>query len=430
MFFKKRKKRGVLGFSLTQLIGMIFVVAIVLLTLYVMGQYGPTFFTSAKTQGSLKNFKGLVDRINNGLMLEDSIYSVDVNYPFYVSDDYIIVGFSTNEVTDSLKMSVDCGDYEEILKPPVCGELACICLWRDSISDDFKDDGGGGFDNIEECIVLPDVNYIFTYYYEDYAPIIDEEIKKEKDKTKKEALEEKKGVVTHNVIGNRYNYGKFYYYQNWSKSYGSFIIYGECDNHWTDEITKPQRLYIEKFSDPTNEGKTSIFITVKTIETEKRYSLMRAKYVKRNLDEYTSDILVAAYENQYTAVFIHYKSFMNDYPGSLIPNVKLNSVLFNLFVNVTKPSLGLPEEAKDYAYKYLKLMVSNEYFYTDWNEEQQIRADYTLALLTKDENERRKIADDLLFYKEAELKSIIDYDGETLFSKINKMVPQESERRE
>jgi hypothetical protein len=407
----RKKKKGILEFSLTEFIGMIFVVAVVFIIVYVMSRYGSLFFASAKIQGTFRNFDAINDRIENGLLKSDANFDADQNFPFYISDKYILVAFPSDEVTSNLKMGVKCGSYEEIVKPPECGTKACMCLWEDTAYNDFKSDFGGknGLENVERCKQFSNVDYIFTYYYEDYLPYVQ--------------AEEESRALDHNMAGDKYDYDKFYYYDGWQKgsqNYAPFIVYGECNNHWTDEVTKPQRLYIEKFVDKQNGNKVSIFIALKSNHTEKRYIELRSKYGKTSPEDYWNDIRIAYLKKEYQKVLDLYITSKKEYSDISISDKTTVETLYSFFTSPSTISLNMKDVSAP-AIEFLNAMQKN--IFVNLEDSKKLIAQCYIAFYTEDplEKEGKLIA---FISKKDELSNVNDADGQPIRAKAMQLLAE------
>jgi hypothetical protein len=96
---------------------------------------------SQSEQGVNANLVALSDKVQS--LIDDSEPTKSVyDFPYYISSDYILVGFSKQ--WDETKISKD-GSWalaEKMMKPAECINKACLCIYKNKIGTDFGDQPG------------------------------------------------------------------------------------------------------------------------------------------------------------------------------------------------------------------------------------------------------------------------------------------------
>ncbi|MEA2036596.1 MAG: hypothetical protein U9O94_03755 [Nanoarchaeota archaeon] len=254
------KKADIRTLAPTELIGYILAAVVIILILVVAGIFTTLYFSEKNEEFAINNMVALSNKIDT-LSRDDTDFSAQRAFPFYLPPDFVVVGF--NKEWDDKKESDGCGS-EQVRKPNFmdgaegrkCEDSACICIFGDN-NDDFMD---GDEYNVEliKCIALSEVDYITTAYLDDNSNY------NYPSEIWKNVVGQKIGLPDYSNVAPNFEYSFFY-------------IYGQCDNHFWDKDLKSRKLYIEKFKD---EDKTYIFIAPEHegIITQERYNTMYKKY--------------------------------------------------------------------------------------------------------------------------------------------------------
>ncbi len=125
-----KNKKGVLGLSMTELLGVVLVSGIIIVTVVALGRF-LSIFQNTKDADAINNFEELQTQI---LMLIDSEDRYSVNYVnIFVPRDYIIVGYDFNKPD----VYTECSDESAKKR---CHGKPCLCLHKNSRIDDFDGD--------------------------------------------------------------------------------------------------------------------------------------------------------------------------------------------------------------------------------------------------------------------------------------------------
>ncbi len=220
------------------IIGLIVTIILVLVVLPLLF-HGFLYFGTGERE-SYQNFEELATLLNKP-MLEGKNYLPIKDWPYYISNDFILVGFNNDDLG-----SRDACDPEIVPRPRnnECLSSACLCLYKEQSGDiDFKD-------NLPvECQRIKDVDYIISldYWQNGNHPYSDRE------------------EIYKNIIGQRFPDLNSKYYKD---VYAYFFIYGQCEDFglFDGDVTfGPQKLYVEKVYDPDLK-KTIVFIADSDVE--------------------------------------------------------------------------------------------------------------------------------------------------------------------
>ncbi|MFW6311980.1 MAG: hypothetical protein ACOC1K_07075 [Nanoarchaeota archaeon] len=203
----------------TTLIGLVIGGVAILATFAVYAKWGNLLETDTSEQAEQLTFARLANEINT--LSKMSGFNSKRDIPFKIGKDYVIMGFNANQEV----ISENCPPEEEVIKPESCGDKACLCFYKNS------DETVLDMQVIEPCIILPDVDIIYSLDYSEYDA----------------------SDIRKNFVGSKYENELLD--ANTQNAY--FVVYGECDGWWWDVGTKSVNLYIEKSE---KKGKNIVFI--------------------------------------------------------------------------------------------------------------------------------------------------------------------------
>ena len=240
----KRGQQTQMGIEFVSIVvGMLLVVALFVF-IYRLQGVGKGGLEDTTIKGFLSFGKRVDAVLQNPLQ-----YAVDDKAPYYISDNFVIVGFPQG--VNSVKE--EC--YGETIPKPKaqCGDNACLCLYK---AYEWEKPRTG-------CKRLQ-TNDIFTLDYY--------------DTNTKSCQYGTDNEVCSNFMGYSYNVGGYsfevkgvkeqVYPNRWQ--YANFIIYGECDKWWWDAEIEQKQVFIEKYKDYAL-GKTGLFIGIYDKSFDERF---------------------------------------------------------------------------------------------------------------------------------------------------------------
>jgi len=227
---------------------------LILLSAFIIATFSGIFMgPSAQQQAAKNNFDFLANQTQK--LLEKPEFFASDTIQFNIPDGYILVGFDKDWRGD-IEEANACRK-ESIKKPTRCSGKACLCLYKDTVADDFEDDSNK--DELIKCITFeknnqeifisgPADNYHNLNNCEGESGTIDYDNDCPNDGAKKIPHP----PTTYFPTASRFKY-EF------------LVIYGDCDDEWGIK-----QLYIEKFRNENNNNKTYIFISEKADIIKKR----------------------------------------------------------------------------------------------------------------------------------------------------------------
>ncbi|MBD3355094.1 hypothetical protein GF361_03865 [Candidatus Woesearchaeota archaeon] len=271
----KRGQRKVLW----TVIEITFAGMLILLSAYILATFTAVFLgPSSQQQAANNNFDFLANQTQK--LLEKPEFFASDTIQFNIPDGYILVGFDQDWQGDTVEANA-CRK-ESIKKPQRCSDKACLCLYEDTVADDFEDDSNK--DKLIKCTRLeknnqgifisgPADNYHNLNNCEKESNTIDYDNDCPNDGAQK--LPPPPAVYL-NLPGAS------------SFKYEFLVIYGDCDDEWGI-----RQLYIEKFRNEANNNKTYIFISEKSDQIKEREKELKEKASEQILE----DICVLPLEN-------------------------------------------------------------------------------------------------------------------------------------
>lgn len=116
-------RKGVLDIPLIELIYLIVAVAIILFLVYLAFTFYSFFKEGKEHESTINNMKVLAGNINN--MIKEDEKLVTRTVPYYISKDYVLVGFNN----DNKDAYTGCSK-EKIERPILCQDEACLCIYK------------------------------------------------------------------------------------------------------------------------------------------------------------------------------------------------------------------------------------------------------------------------------------------------------------
>ncbi|MBD3163806.1 hypothetical protein GF323_01275 [Candidatus Woesearchaeota archaeon] len=236
------KKKAVLGLSLTQLMGVIFAIIVLIAASIAFARF-LGIFTTTKDAKAKNNFKAITYEIRK-LVETPYPYVYREYYPFYLPSNLILVGH------DRQSIKTQCTN--EFATNNNCHNKPCLCLYEDTLNDDF--DGAWLWTKSKQIIECYEFNKDITFL----AP-----------------FDNNKGIFS----GEK-KPSKIGYYEGES-NYEDMFLYGNGCGTNNFGVAK---LYLEKFQDPET-GKVFIYISQQDKETnesiKERISYLNNKYSEK-----------------------------------------------------------------------------------------------------------------------------------------------------
>jgi hypothetical protein len=262
-------------------------VAIILATLPFFNDIFHIFFGKPQ-EDSEYQYQRIMQKVT-ALADSDSIYDKEDADAFYISDDYIIVGYNQGEGPSK----DGCGE-EDATKPKVlCGTKACICLHKETTgTDDFDDDcRGTGCNKPVQCVTFDNVDYIFSIDYKSYKS--DEIPESFSDSVRG-------GSFTPDPPADVY-----------PDSYAFLFLYGDCDKIGSDSFGQ-HPLYIERFRHPDTDL-TYIMFAYPDKKMKERYEEYKEKFSAKTVRYYDREILKLVATGKHEDALKLYEEFMRIY---------------------------------------------------------------------------------------------------------------------
>lgn len=225
------------GLRYAMLIGLIIGSLILILTVQIWGKYGKFLFKDTEDQVSEATFARVAYEMN--LLIENNDdFANRRGMPISLDKDYALVGF--NKEWDNEAITDGCHPYDAARKPAVCGDSACLCLYKNSKED---------FDKMimVECEKI-DADMIVSKAY--WSVSMNEKVGF--DIAYKQFGDDVPMEVIKNQVGYPIDMKEFYP----DELYSTFFLYSQCDGWGYDDNLGVKNYYIEKFVN----GKTVIFI--------------------------------------------------------------------------------------------------------------------------------------------------------------------------
>jgi hypothetical protein len=137
------KKRGSVGDHVMTLAWIILAAIVITAAfMFIFGKFTRSLFGDIGTQseqGANANLVVLGDQVQK-MIDSGKISDYAYNFPYYISSDFILVGF--DKIWDDTKIVKQGGGLirsESITKPAECIGKACLCLYKSKIGKDFAD---------------------------------------------------------------------------------------------------------------------------------------------------------------------------------------------------------------------------------------------------------------------------------------------------
>jgi len=237
-------------------IGLVFAAAIILLSVYIIFAFSGAFAApSAEKQTAINNFKALTNEVQKKLSTSAKLNTSTLDYQ--IPKGFILVGFDKD--WHGVFVSNACNG-EGIIKPPQCQDKACLCLYEDTIGDDFEGDSDPDklvvpcetFDG--DITISGPADNFYNFYQCEGKEISFQEDDYDNDCSNDGAKK---------IPDLTYGYG--------ITKYEFLIIYGKCVDTWGIK-----KLYIEKYVEG---DKIYLFISAKTPRVEElREKQMKSRY--------------------------------------------------------------------------------------------------------------------------------------------------------
>jgi len=224
--------------SLREIVELIVVAgAIILIWSMIGGIYDIINPDNSGDRSSMNNFNRIAAKMKS--MIDGPSAYVYDDEPFYIGEDYAIVGFDTKWTLGKTIHSQH-DDSGPMKKPLICQSEACLCIYKGDIEE--SGDGGNAEKNLKQCIPFKG-NVVFLSRFD----------------------EEEKPRFCGTLRDGLLNTGKP---ELDDGPFGYFVIYGDGGGCGRLE---PLRLHIEKLSDP-DDSYSPIFIyaEIKGDHTSKR----------------------------------------------------------------------------------------------------------------------------------------------------------------
>ncbi len=138
------KKKGSVEISLTELIGAVLAVIIILALVYVIAKITGVFLSEKDYDSTVASFEVLTERIEG--LIKDRNYASS-NLLYFLDNSYILVGFSykDSESMGTCQKGAIFKDAESLSRSrnligSLCENKACLCIYKDTVSSDFDKD--------------------------------------------------------------------------------------------------------------------------------------------------------------------------------------------------------------------------------------------------------------------------------------------------
>ncbi len=141
-----RRKKGAIEISLTELMGAVLAVIIILVIAYVGFRLAGILFIDKDYDSTITSFEVLGERIDS--LIEDENYA-NTNLIYFLDSDYILVGYNYEDTVEmeSCEKGLIFKDRESLegTKRRLGGmcDKGCLCIYKDTTLKDFDDDYGG-----------------------------------------------------------------------------------------------------------------------------------------------------------------------------------------------------------------------------------------------------------------------------------------------
>jgi tetratricopeptide (TPR) repeat protein len=279
-------KRGAFSVGLVEVGVLVLIAVVILVSLgFFKGLYDSVFGVNKDT---VRNFNVLAQKINT-LTRSSELFAAEKSFPFYLNNDYIIVGFNKGEM-----LSRDSCGVETATKPAVCGDLSCICLYKGKSRSNNEFDKAGGNTPVN-CHSIPDVDYVFTYLYSpaypDFGNIPSE--------------------VSNNLRGQEISIQNENY-KAVKNAY--FFLYGKCGYIPLLEASfGVNNLYMEKFTEPDQKkpdyAKTYLLVAYPDAFVLKHSESMRLDYGQKTGKEFGDRIVLLINQGDLQKAFDQYIAY-------------------------------------------------------------------------------------------------------------------------
>ena len=235
-----KSKKGAFEISLSELIGGILAVVIILSLVYVGGKLTGILTSKKDYDSTINSFDVLAQRVKS--LIQDPADFSSSTMLYTIADDYIIVGFNYRDPSKEISTQCTKENIEKNRPKPLCQEKSCLCIYNDKSGEDFS--------NNEVPIKCKpfDENIVFL------EPL------DENDKS---------------FGGNRNGWDPTYYP---NKGYEFLFVYGSYCKGGTDFGIK--NLYIEKFKKDDN-----IFVYISKIGDKEDLETKRKQYMEQTYAE-------------------------------------------------------------------------------------------------------------------------------------------------
>ncbi len=147
MKFFKGKKRGAIEVSLTELIGALLAVIVILSIVYVVVKLSGIFGSDKEYESTIKNFDLLSQRIEN--LINEKNYA-NLNFLYYIDSSYILVGYNYKDPSVEMETckksgitNLFTGKEKLVESRKMIGSLcekSCLCIYKDDSGNDFDKD--------------------------------------------------------------------------------------------------------------------------------------------------------------------------------------------------------------------------------------------------------------------------------------------------
>ena len=213
--------------------GLVIIAIVVIAFIIILANIGGIFGKKEEV-AARGNFDFLLSAMGE-ILKDENLFAFKTTSPIQIPDDFIVVGFDANCRSDGgggCPLSI-CWDENPVPKPKVCGDGACICLFKESGGTDDFDDGEQE-ENLMVCSPISSDNKKVTISgpADNFYNLPSCKDKKGEEEYSDNCQNDggKKSVTS--------------FFSDDEFKYEDLVIYGDCDDAW-----KIRSMYFEKYED-------------------------------------------------------------------------------------------------------------------------------------------------------------------------------------